>query len=109
MWHQACNMVDMGYGLWDDPALEAWGQAGPLHPELGIPMDLTIGMRAQSGALVSAAQSFNNYGPIHSEYRFIGEEATLLTNGGGLTDHQGNKIELPAGGGVDAFDISHRP
>ena len=67
-------------------------------------MDLTIGMRAHSGALVSAAQSFNNHGPIQSEYRFIGEEATLLANGGGLTDHQGNKIDLPAGGGVDDQD-----
>ena len=100
LWHQACHMVDMCYWLLDDPALEAWGQAGPLHRDLGIPMDLTIGMRAQSGALVSAAQSFNNRGSIHSEYRFIGEEATLLSNGGTLRDHEGNVIQLPTDGGV---------
>jgi len=38
----------------------AWGQVGPLHPELGIPLDLSIGMRAKDGRLVTSAQSFNN-------------------------------------------------
>ena len=104
LWHQACHMVDMCYWLLDDPDMEGWGQAGPIHAELGVPMDISIGMRTKDGKLVTSANSFNNYGPIYSEYRFIGEEATLLAQKGRLTDHEGQEIELPAGGGFDAQD-----
>ena len=104
LWHQACHMVDMCYWLLDDPDMEGWGQAGPLHAELGVPMDISIGMRTKDGKLVTSANSFNNYGPIYSEYRFIGEEATLLAQKGRLTDHEGQEIKLPVGGGIDAQD-----
>ena len=68
-------------------------------------MDVTIGLRSQSGCLVTAAQSFNNHGPIQGMYRFIGEEDTFLFAKGELTDHEGKEIPLPAGGGgVDDQD-----
>jgi len=104
LWHQACHMVDMCYWLLDDPGMEAWGQAGPLHKELGVPMDISIGMRTADGRLVTSANSFNNHGPIQSEYRFIGEEQTLLVQKGKLTDHEGTEIELPASGGIATQD-----
>jgi 2-hydroxy-4-carboxymuconate semialdehyde hemiacetal dehydrogenase len=104
LWHQACHMVDMCYWLLDDPDMEGWGQAGPLHAELAVPMDISIGMRTKDGKLVTSANSFNNYGPIYSEYRFIGEEATLLAQKGKLTDHEGQEIKLQAVGGMDAQD-----
>ncbi len=104
LWHQACHMVDMVYWLLDDPDMKAWGQAGPLHPSLGVPMDITIALKAKNGCLVSAAQSFNNHGPIQGNYRFIGEEATLLLEKGRLTDHQGNEIPVPAGDSAVAQD-----
>lgn len=104
LWHQACHMVDMVYWLLDDPDMKAWGQAGPEHSELHIPMDITIALKAHSGSLVSAALSFNNHGPIQSQYRFIGEQATLVSEKGKLTDHEGNEIPLPRGGGVTDQD-----
>jgi 2-hydroxy-4-carboxymuconate semialdehyde hemiacetal dehydrogenase len=97
LWHQACHMVDMVWWLLDDPHLDAWGQAGPLHPTLGVPMDISIGLRARNGCLVTGAQSFNNHGPIQGNYRFIGEQATLLIEKGRLTDHEGNPIPVPEG------------
>jgi 2-hydroxy-4-carboxymuconate semialdehyde hemiacetal dehydrogenase len=105
LWHQACHMIDMVYWLLGDPDMEAWGRMGPLHPELDIPMDLTIGLQAKNGALVSAAQSFNNHGGILSLYRFIGEEGTYLIEKGGLTDHQGNPVAVDdEPSGVEAQD-----
>ena len=104
LWHQACHMVDMCYWLLGDPGMQAWGQAGPLHKELGVPMDISIGMRTADGRLVTSANSFNNHGPIQSEYRFIGEEQTLLVQEGKLTDHEGTEIELPASGGIATQD-----
>ncbi len=97
LWHQACHTIDSIYWFFDEPDMEGWGQAGPDHPELGIPMDLTIGMRSQSGCLVTVAMSFNNHGPISGSYRFIGEENTYLEQGGGLTDWKGNEIPLEGG------------
>lgn len=105
LWHQACHMVDMVYWLLGDPEMEAWGRMGPLHSELKIPMDITIGLQSKSGTLVSAAQSFNNHGGIQSLYRFIGEEGTYTTGKEGLVDHEGKPLSLDdAPGGVEAQD-----
>jgi 2-hydroxy-4-carboxymuconate semialdehyde hemiacetal dehydrogenase len=104
LWHQACHLVDMACWLLDDPRMEAWGQAGPLHPRLGIPMDLTIGLKARSGCLVTSAQSFNNHGPIQGHYRFIGEQTTLLIDKGKLMDYQGNEIPVQSGDSVQDQD-----
>ncbi len=98
LWHQACHMVDFMYWLFGEPNMEVWAQAGPLHSKLQILMDITIGMRSQAGCLVTSANSFNNHGPITANYRFIGEEATLLFERGKLTDHEGNEIPLSGGG-----------
>jgi len=100
LWHQAGHMVDMVYWLLDDPQMIAWGQAGPIHPLLGIPLDISIGLRSAGGCLVTAAQSFNHHGPIQGVYRFIGEQATLVASKGKLQDHEGREIPLIPGGGV---------
>ena len=104
LWHQACHMLDMVYWILDDPDMEAWGQCGPVHETLKVPMDITIALKAKSGCLVSAAQSFNNHGGIQGSFRFIGEEATYLSSGGELTDHEGNEIRVEGPGGVTAQD-----
>jgi 2-hydroxy-4-carboxymuconate semialdehyde hemiacetal dehydrogenase len=104
LWHQACHMVDMTYWLLGDLEAQAWGQAGPMHAELNIPMDLSIAMRSRRGALVTAAQSFNHHGPIFSHYRLIGEEMTLIAARGKLYDNEGNEIPLQENGGVKAQD-----
>ena len=100
LWHQACHMVDMVYWLLDDPDMSIWGQAGPDHSSLGIPMDITMGMRARNGVVVTSAHSFNNQGPIQGGWRFIGEEDTLLASYAGLTDYEGNPIAVEEGGMV---------
>ncbi len=105
LWHQACHMIDMVYWLLGDPGMQAWGRCGPVHERLGVPMDICISLRSAAGCLVSAAQSFNNHGPIRGEWRFIGEEETYVTDGAGLRDHQGNEVSLPDGpSGVEAQD-----
>ena len=104
LWHQACHMLDMVYWILDDPDMQAWGQCGPVHETLKVPMDVTIALKARSGCLVSAAQSFNNHGPIQGLYRFIGEEATYVSSKGGLTDHEGNDIPVSGPSGVEAQD-----
>jgi len=105
LWHQACHMIDMVYWLLDDPDMDAWGRCGPVHETLQVPMDICMSLQAANGCLVSAAQSFNNHGPIYGDWRFIGEEETYVTDGSGLVDHQGKEVTLPEmPSGVDAQD-----
>jgi 2-hydroxy-4-carboxymuconate semialdehyde hemiacetal dehydrogenase len=92
LWHHGCHMVDLVYWLLQDPDMHVWGQVGPDHSELGVPMDLTIGMRDQHGTIATAALSFNNHGPIDISTRFIGEQASFQIKGRGLIDHEGNEI-----------------
>ena len=104
LWHHACHSVDLFAWLLGDAELEVWGSAGPRHPELGIPMDMNIGLRARSGALATLALSFNNRGPFGGHYRYIGEEATLHAYRDELKDHDGILQAVPAGTGFAAQD-----
>jgi 2-hydroxy-4-carboxymuconate semialdehyde hemiacetal dehydrogenase len=93
LWHHGCHAVDMFRWLLDDPELDTWGQVGPNHPQLGIPMDLTIGLKSRKGgAIATIAHSFNNHGPIMTPIRLIGEEETYTWHAMTLKDHEGNEV-----------------
>lgn len=93
LWHHACHAVDMIAWLLDDYKLHVWGQVGPNHPDLKIPMDLTLALKSKkSGAIATIAHSFNNHGAIQVPIRLIGEEATYLFEFGKLCDHEGNLL-----------------
>jgi 2-hydroxy-4-carboxymuconate semialdehyde hemiacetal dehydrogenase len=101
LWHHGCHSVDLAYWMLNDPNLVAWGQKGPDHPELRIPMDMTIGMRSRKGPLISMALSFNNKGPFGGFYRYIGEEETYKVYRDTMTDSDGKDVPLD---GMAAFD-----
>ncbi|WP_136068700.1 Gfo/Idh/MocA family oxidoreductase [Modicisalibacter radicis] len=98
LWHHACHSVDLFAWLLDDDVLDVWGSQGPLHSELGIAMDMNIGLRATDGTLATLALSFNNHGPFGGFYRYIGEENTLLAYRDELKDHEGNAVPLSTPG-----------
>lgn len=103
LWHHACHSVDLFAWLLDDFKLDVWGAAGPCHPELGIAMDMNIGLRDRDGTLATLALSFNNRGPFGGFYRYIGEENTFKAYRDALTDHEDTPIALP-GSGFEAQD-----
>ena len=93
LWHHACHAVDMTRWLLDDDDMSVWGQVGPDHQLLGIPMDLSIGMKSRSrGVIATIAHSFNNHGEILTPMRFIGEEESYTFVNGVLSDHAGNEV-----------------
>ena len=49
---------------------------GPLHPELGIAMDMSIQLKVPSGAILTLSLSFNNNGPFGSFFRYICDNGT---------------------------------
>ncbi|MGJ7546171.1 Gfo/Idh/MocA family oxidoreductase [Variovorax sp. LT1R16] len=105
LWHHACHSVDLMSWLLDDPELDAWGQQGPVHPTLGIAMDMTIALRSRrsGGALGTLALSFNNRGPFGGFYRYIGEEGTYRAYRDELLDDEGKSIGL-TGIGIESQD-----
>jgi 2-hydroxy-4-carboxymuconate semialdehyde hemiacetal dehydrogenase len=103
LWHHGCHSVDLAYWILNDPDLEAWGQEGPDHPVMQIPMDMTIGMRSKKmKTTISMALSFNNRGPFGGFYRYIGEEETYKVYRDGMTDSEGKEVPLQ---GPIAFDL----
>lgn len=104
LWHHACHSLDLFQWVIGDADLEVWGQKGPNHGELDVPMDMTIGMRSESGILFSMAMSFNNKGPFGGFYRYIGEEETYKVFREEITDSEGNDLSRPG----SAFEIQDR-
>jgi 2-hydroxy-4-carboxymuconate semialdehyde hemiacetal dehydrogenase len=106
LWHHGCHSIDLAYWILNDPNLQVWGQKGPDHAVLQIPMDMTIGMRSKKmNATITMALSFNNKGPFGGFYRYIGEEETYEVYRDGMTDSEGNEVPLASTPAFDLQDI----
>ena len=105
LWHHGCHSVDLAQWILDEPNFDVWGQKGPDHPTLGIPMDMTVGMKSAKGPLYSMAMSFNNKGPFGGFYRYIGEEETYKVYRDSMTDSDGNEVPLDATAAFDRQDV----
>ena len=105
LWHHGCHSVDIAQWVIDDPHWDAWGQKGPDHSELGIPMDLTVAMKSRKGPLFSMAMSFNNKGPFGGFYRYIGEEDTFKIYRDSMTDSDGKDVPLDTVAAFDRQDV----
>lgn len=101
LWHHACHTIDLFIWLTGDPEPQAFGQAGPPHPELGIPMDMSIGLKARNGALLSLALSFNNQGPFGGFYRYIGDSGTFRVFRDELSDYERMPVQLSGAAFLD--------
>ena len=105
LWHHGCHSIDLAQWILDEPNFAVWGQKGPDHAALGIPMDMTIGMKSTGGVLVSMAMSFNNKGPFGGFYRYIGEEETYKVYRDSMTDSDGKEVPLDGTAAFDRQDV----
>jgi len=94
LWHHACHTVDLFQYQTGEVATEAFGIQGPAHPELGIAMDMTIGMKVPSGAICTLSLSFNNDGPLGTFFRYICGHGTYIARYDDLYDGRENQIDL---------------
>lgn len=77
LWHHAAHTVDL-FAYQAGPIVAAHAMQGPIHPELGIAMDMSIQLKAESGAICTLSLSFNNDGPLGTFFRYIGDNATYI-------------------------------
>jgi len=94
LWHHACHSVDLFLYQTGEPADKAFGLAGPTHEELGIAMDMSIGMKTPSGSLCTLSLSFNNDGPFGTFFRYICDNGTYIATYDDLYDGNMEPIDL---------------
>jgi 2-hydroxy-4-carboxymuconate semialdehyde hemiacetal dehydrogenase len=78
LWHHAAHTVDLFSYQCGEPITQANVLAGPVHPELGIPMDMSIQLRSATGQLCTLSLSFNNEGPLGTFFRYICDHGTYI-------------------------------
>src|SRR5262245_3090060 len=64
LWHHAAHTVDLFTYQTQSPIVRANAVQGPIHPTLGIAMDMSIQLLAENGAVCTLSLTFNNEGPL---------------------------------------------
>lgn len=98
LWHHACHSIDLFRYQAGEDVTEVHAIQGPIHPDLGIAMDMSILMRTESGKLCTLSLSFNNDGPLGSYFRYICDNGTYIASYDDLFDGHNNQIDVS---GVD--------
>ncbi|MBU6167064.1 MAG: Gfo/Idh/MocA family oxidoreductase [Alphaproteobacteria bacterium] len=98
LWHHAAHTVDLFAWQTGQPIVAANVLAGPLHPQLGIAMDMSIQLKSAGGAICTLSLSFNNDGPLGTFFRYIGTTGTYLARYDDLFTGKDERIDVS---GVD--------
>ena len=77
LWHHAAHTVDL-FAYQAGKIVQANAVQGPIHPELGIAMDMSIQLKSETGAICTLSLSFNNDGPLGTFFRYIGDNGTWI-------------------------------
>ncbi len=94
LWHHAAHTVDLFQYQTGSPVVQANAIQGPLHPELGIAMDMSIQLKTESGAICTLSLSFNNDGPLGTFFRYIGDTGTYLARYDDLFTGKDEQIDV---------------
>jgi 2-hydroxy-4-carboxymuconate semialdehyde hemiacetal dehydrogenase len=94
LWHHAAHTVDLFAYQCGSPIVKANAVQGPIHPVLGIAMDMSIQLQAANGAICTLSLSFNNDGPLGTFFRYIGDTATYLARYDDLFTGKDEKIDV---------------
>ena len=94
LWHHAAHTVDLFAYQVGSPILQANAVQGPIHPALGIAMDLSIQLKAANGAICTLSLSFNNDGPLGTFFRYIGDTGTYIARYDDLFSGKEEKIDV---------------
>ena len=94
LWHHAAHTVDLFAYQARSPIVKANAIQGPIHPVLGIAMDMSIQLKAANGAICTLSLSFNNDGPLGTFFRYIGDTGTYIARYDDLFNGKDEKIDV---------------
>jgi 2-hydroxy-4-carboxymuconate semialdehyde hemiacetal dehydrogenase len=94
LWHHAAHTIDLFAHQVRSPIVKANAIQGPIHPTLGIAMDMSIQLQAASGAICTLSLSFNNDGPLGTFFRYIGDTGTYIASYDDLYNGKMEKIDV---------------
>jgi 2-hydroxy-4-carboxymuconate semialdehyde hemiacetal dehydrogenase len=94
LWHHAAHTVDLFAYQAGSPVVQANAIQGPIHPTLGIAMDMSIQLKAANGAICTLSLSFNNDGPLGTFFRYIGDTGTYIARYDDLVNGKEEKIDV---------------
>ena len=94
LWHHAAHTVDLFAWQAGSPIVQANALQGPIHPQLGIAMDMSIQLKAANGAICTLSLSFNNDGPLGTFFRYIGDTGTYIARYDDLVNGKEEKIDV---------------
>jgi len=94
LWHHAAHTVDLFAYQAQSPIVKANAIQGPIHPTLGIAMDMSIQLQAANGAICTLSLSFNNDGPLGTFFRYIGDTGTYIARYDDLFNGREEKIDV---------------
>jgi 2-hydroxy-4-carboxymuconate semialdehyde hemiacetal dehydrogenase len=98
LWHHAAHTVDL-FQTGEDVQI-AHAVQGPIHPALGIVMDMSIQLRTPPGRICTLSLSFNNDGPLGTFFRYICDHGTYIARYDDLVTGREEPVD------VSAVDVS---
>lgn len=94
LWHHAAHTVDLFQYQTGEKVVKANAVQGPIHPELGIAMDMSIQLKTAGGAICTLSLSFNNEGPLGTFFRYICDNGTYIARYDDLITGKDEKIDV---------------
>ena len=93
LWHHAAHTVDL-FAYQAGRIVQANAIQGPIHPDLGIAMDMSIQLKSETGAICTLSLSFNNDGPFGTFFRYIGDTDTYIARYDDLVNGRDEPIDV---------------
>jgi len=96
LWHHAAHTVDLFQYQTGEDVQIAHAVQGPVHPGLGIAMDMSIQLRTPQGRICTLSLSFNNDGPLGTFFRYICDHGTYLARYDDLVTGHEEPVDVSA-------------
>lgn len=94
LWHHAAHTVDLFQYQTSSKVVKANAIQGPIHPVLGIAMDMSIQLQAENGAICTLSLSFNNDGPLGTFFRYICDNGTYIARYDDLVNGKEEPVDV---------------
>lgn len=94
LWHHAAHTIDLFQYQTGEKVTIANAVQGPINPELGIAMDMSIQLRTDGGKICTLSLSFNNDGPLGTFFRYICDNGTYIARYDDLVNGREEPVDV---------------